>query len=110
MILAIIAAVLAYRKAKENGRNGILWALAAVATFIGTQLLVSLGLGMLIGLGQVMWGWGDDVYTTYEWPVTLVAIVASFVATLLLLRYIDSSPEPDTYVQAPPPPPTFGNQ
>lgn len=81
MILAIITAWLAYKKAKENGRSGILWAIAGGATFIGTQLAVSLAFGIVLGVGVELWGWSETVYDSYGIPIGLAAIVASFAAS-----------------------------
>lgn len=109
MLLAILTAILAYRKAKETGRNAPLWAIAGAAVYIGTQLLVSLAIGMFIGLGQVMWGWPDTMYDTYELAVTIIAIAASLFASWILIRFIGrASRSEETAFQPPPPPPTFG--
>ena len=108
MLLAIITAWLAYKKANENGRNGILWAVIGAAVFIGTQLVVAVGFGLFLGLGQGLWGWPDSMYEDYTWPITIVAIVASFGASWLLLKYLDRVPESDSFPE-PPPPPSFGD-
>ena len=108
MLLAILTAILAYRKAKETGRNAPLWAVAGAAVYIGTQLLVSLGIGMFLGLGQVMWGWSDTIYDSYELAVTIIAIAASLFASWILIRLISRIPKSEAPFQPPPPPPTFG--
>ena len=110
MIFAIVAAVLAYRRANETGRNGLLWAALGAGVFIGAQLIVSVGAGILLGLGVAFLGWSETIFddTMYVGPVTVVAIAASILATWLLLRYlstpIDQGPEGSP---APPPPPSF---
>lgn len=110
MILAIITAILAYRKAKENGRNAVLWAIAGAGVFIGTQLLISMAIGVGLGLAQVMWDWPDTIYETYDLPVRILAIICSFLASWLLLRSIERKPVHDAGLPTPPPPPTFGAQ
>ena len=105
MILAILTAILAYRKAKETGRNAPLWAIAGAVVYIGTQLVVSIGIGLLLGLGQILWGWPDTVYETYEIFVTIVAIAASLLASWILLRFMDRRPASESTFQDPPPPP-----
>ena len=108
MILAIITAVLAYRKAKETGRNPALWAILGAAVYIGTQLVVSVGIGLLIGMGQIIWEWPDTVYATYEILVTIVAIAASLLASWILLRFMDRRTATEsTFQEPPPPPPSF---
>lgn len=107
MIFAIVAAWLAYRKAKDTGRNAIKWAFIAVAVFVGTQLIVGLGVGIMLGFGMALFGWSQEITEgVYTIPVTLVAIFASFGTTWLLLRYLDKTPEEETFV-TPPPPPNF---
>ena len=111
MIFAIVAAVLAYRRANENGRNGWLWAFIAAAVFVGTQLVISLGAGVVMGLGVALFGWSEAIFddTLYVGPITVLSIGASIGATWLLLRYLDRPAVPDASdLPPPPPPPTFG--
>ena len=107
MIFAIIAAIVAYRRAKDNGRNGWLWAFIAAAVFIGTQLIVSVGAGLIMGLGVGFMGWSETIFddTLYVGPVTVVAIGASILSTWLLLRYLERPIIEDHQVDIPPPPP-----
>ncbi|HEX6125025.1 MAG TPA: hypothetical protein VFZ23_06575 [Pyrinomonadaceae bacterium] len=110
MIFAIVAAILAYKKASQNGRNGWLWALAAAGVFIGAQLVVSTGAGFMMGIGVALFGWSESIFddTLYVGPITVVAVGASILATWLLLRHLDKPiAEPDNSFE-PPPPPSFG--
>ena len=111
MIFAIVAAVLAYRTANENGRNGLLWAVIAAALFIGSQLVVTFGIGILIGVGVEIFGWSEAVYEeTMVWgPITVVAIGVSILTTWLLLRYLSRPATVEVDNSPPPPPPTFGD-
>ena len=61
MILAIIFAYFGYKKANESGRNGILWAVIALAAFIGTQMITGLLLGIGIGIGIAVFGWSESI-------------------------------------------------
>ena len=106
MILAILFAWFGYKKASATGRNGILWAVIAGGTFIGTQLIVSLAMGILLGLILGMNGGTDKDIDIYSIPITIVAIVASIISVYLVLRYLDKVPEDNTYI-SPPPPPKF---
>jgi hypothetical protein len=112
MIFAIVVAILAYRKAKENGRSGLLWAALGAAVFVGTQLIVSVGAGMIMGLGVEFLGWSESMFddTLYIGPMTVVAIGASIFTSWLLLRYLDKAPgqgASDHPHSPPPPPPVF---
>ena len=106
MIFAIISAWLAYKKAKAANRNAILWAIIAAATFIGTQLIIQFGFGILLGLGINFLGWSESILDTYSIPITILAVIVSFGSTWLVLRYLDKIPEDEVFVQ-PPPPPNF---
>lgn len=107
MIFAIITAWLAYKRAKENGRSGVLWAIAGAATFIGTQLLVYMAVGIILGLGVAVRGWSETLYDDFAVPIAIIAIIASFGASWLLLRYLDKPSAEENFV--PPPPPDFGS-
>lgn len=103
MLLAIVAAVLAYRKANDTGRNGILWAFIAVAVFIGTQLIVGLALGMALGVFLIATERPESDFDKFAIVLNIVAIVLSFVATWGLLKYLDKSPQPNDFMPPPPP-------
>ncbi len=107
MIFAIVAAIVAYRRARDSGRNGWLWAAAAAAVFILTQWVVAVGAGVLIGIGIAMFGWSESIFdsTMYVGPVTVVAIGASILTTWLLLRYLDKPLAEEQPFDMPPPPP-----
>lgn len=106
MIFAIISAWLAYKRAKATGRNAILWAFIAAAVFIGTQLVIQFGLGVLLGLGVEILSWSEQTLNIYAILITIFAIIASFGTTWLVLRYLDKVPGAETF-SSPPPPPEF---
>jgi hypothetical protein len=107
MLLAIISAVLAYRKANDAGRNGILWAFIAAATFIGTQFITYLFLAFGVGLYLGMTGGSETDFEKFDILFRIVAIVVSFVSTWLVLKFLDRVPEPDNFTAPPPPPDRF---
>jgi uncharacterized membrane protein YhhN len=110
MIFAFITAWLAYKKAKETERNSpILWAFAGAGVFIGTQLLVTFGIGILVGLGIAFWNWSETLYDDLTIPITVFAVVLSFVASWLFLKYLDRVPQQISFTE-PPPPPDFGGR
>jgi len=106
MVLAILAAWFGYKKAKETGRNGILWAFICAGTFIGTQLLCTLVIGTFIGIGIAFFGWSEKIYDDYSPLITVICIIASIGSLFLLFRHLDKIPEEEIAV-SPPPPPTF---
>jgi len=109
MILAILAIWFGYKKARDTGRNGVLWGAICGATFIGVQFLVSIGMGILIALGVEFWGWKETLYDDLTWVISLVAIGASIVALIILFKFLDQFPEEPIVNEPPPPPPTFND-
>ncbi len=106
MILAILAIWFGYRKARDTGRNPFLWAAICGGTFIGVQLLVGFGIGVILGVGVEAFGWSETVYEDYNWVYTICAMAASILSVYLLFRYLDRIPAEEPTIQ-PPPPPTF---
>jgi flagellar biosynthesis protein FliQ len=114
MIFAIVAAILAYRKASGAGRRGWPWTLAAAGVFVGTQWIVWIIAVLLMGLGIAFFDWRASIIeeTVFVGPITVVAIGASVFTTWLLFRYLDrplfENHSGELYPQHPPPP-TFGS-
>ncbi len=107
MLLVILAIWFGYKKARDTGRNPFLWAAICGGTFIGVQLLVGIGFGVIIALGIELWGWSDGLYDKLSWAISLVAVVISVAALYLLFRFLDRVPKEESNVAPPPPPPTF---
>lgn len=105
MIFALITAWLAYKRAVQNGRNGILWALAGAGVFIGTQLAVTFAIGIFLGIGMGLFDWSESIFDDYSFLISAVGVVASFISSWLLLRYLDKVP--DEGFEKPPAPPQF---
>ena len=108
MLLAILAVWFGYKKARDTGRNAILWGILCGGAFIGIQLLMGIGIGMIMALGVELWGWSESIFTDYELAVSVIAWVPGIVTLWLLFRYLDRVPEAPAAIEPPPPPPTFG--
>ena len=106
MLFAILAAWFGYKRAKQTGRNGFLWGFIAAGVFIGTQLLIALGIGILLAFGVEIWGWSETVYDDYNAVVTVISIVTSFISLFFVFRYLDKVSEQPS-INEPPSPPTF---
>lgn len=109
MIFIILAIWYGYKKARSTGRNPWLWAAISGGVFLGTQLLVGIGFGFLIGIGEELWGWDESALNKYALLPNIAAIFLSFAALLSVFRYLDKIPD-DPPVFDPPPPPTFSGQ
>jgi len=107
MLLAILAVWFGYKKARDTGRNAILWAVICGGAFIGIQLLVGLGIGVVMGIGIAAWGWSPKIFDDYSILISIVSWVPAIVTLLLIFRYLDRVPDEPVLTQ-PPPPPTFG--
>lgn len=104
MILAILFAYLGYKRANNNGRNGILWALISAGAFIGTQLIVGLSIGVAMGFGIEVFGWSESIFTDYEILYTIITIVISFGAGFIALKFADRPLAEEEIINNPPPP------
>ena len=107
MILAIVIAYIAYKRADAGGRNGILWAFVGVIVFIGTQLMVSIAAGTAIGVMNSASGDDDRSFDDYSLPIQILAIALGVAVSWLLLRYLDRPPADAQSSRLPPPPPSF---
>ena len=106
MLLAILAVWYGYKKAKDTGRNPVMWAIICGASFIGVQLLVGLAAGMFLGVGIALWGWDENVFEKNEIWINLASIAVSIVTLVILFKILDRVPEQQSNI-APPPPPSF---
>lgn len=109
MILFVLAAFFAYKKAQSTGRSGILWALITAGVYIATQLILALGIGLGFGIGVELFGWSETIYEDWNLLVTAICIVGSFGSVWLIFRHLDKLPPEETFA-APPPPPSFDEQ
>ena len=107
MILAILFAYLGYKRANDAGRNGILWAFIAAGVFIGTQVIVGLSIGIVMGFGIEFFGWSESIFSDYEILYTIIAIVISCATGFLTLKLADRPLVENNIVNEPPPPTEF---
>ncbi len=114
MILAIIFAWMGYKKANENGRNGLFWGALATIAFIGTQLIVSACIGLISGIILLAQGnseaemnqfFDGGIFTVV---VYLAAIGLSIGAGMIVLYFANKPIDTENYNTPPPPPTSFG--
>ena len=103
MLLAIIFIWQGYKKGRDSGRNGILWGAICGASFIGIQLLVGLGIGILAGIGVAAWGWSPKILDDYWILISIISWIPAIITVLIIFKYLGRIP--DTPVETPPPPP-----
>ena len=79
--------------AKERGRSGIVWTLAAIGALLGGEFLVLLTWLAIYTLGAIAWGWSPDVEkqpATYF--VYILALLGGLTCADLVRRYLISKP------------------
>jgi len=108
MILAILFAVLGYRRADETGRNKILWAILMVVIFLASQAVAGLIIGVLVGIGIAAFGWSDNIFNDYYWQIAIVGVAISVGVCSLVLYLLGQSQVTDDVDEAPPAPSEFG--
>ncbi|MCW5961319.1 MAG: hypothetical protein KIS76_14235 [Pyrinomonadaceae bacterium] len=111
-IIIIIAAVTAYSTAKQYERNAALWAGLVVLVGIGVQWILPIIGVVAVGLIMLASGYSEtDFQQAILGPATIISVVClilSVVAMLLILKYLSSGPVADSD-SAPPKPPEFFN-
>ncbi|MFN0277704.1 MAG: hypothetical protein ACKVRN_03785 [Pyrinomonadaceae bacterium] len=90
MILILLAIWFGFKKARDTGRNPWLWAAISGGVFLVTQFLAGLVFGVLIVIGQQIWGWSEDEFNNFYLPLANIpAIILSIVALWLVFRFLD---------------------
>ena len=107
MLLAILAFWWGYKKGRDSGRNAILWSVICGGTFIGIQLAVGLGVGILIGVGTQVWGWDANALDKFSILISIASVIPAVIVLMIMFKYLDRIPD-EPVMTAPPPPPKFG--
>lgn len=110
LIGVIVAAVFAYRTARDNGRNGPLWALATLGVGFLFQIVIPMIVGLVLAVIFLSSGGAtEQIQEKVETPAGIVGFISIFLSVVgiwLILRHVSKLP-----VQRPienvPPPPTF---
>jgi Na+/H+ antiporter NhaA len=107
VILAFVFAYLAYQKAIASERNGIKWAAIVAGAYIGIQICIQFGMGIIVGIYDVSTESNTVIFFETYWlvPIVISSGLSIFVAWLIL-RYLDKVPEEQLFTP-PPPPPNF---
>jgi MFS family permease len=108
----IVATIFISRTARENGRNGVLWAFIALAVGFGSQIVLPIIATIVIAIVYLATGTSQlELTEKIEDPAQMsfyVLWLLSFVFLFLVLRFV-ANPIPDKSerIDGPPPPPTF---
>lgn len=94
------------RLARERGRSALRWSLLGIASWIGAELLVFFGAGVLYAVGEVMLGWPAVIPAGFKALAYLLAL-GSALLTVTIVSRILMRVQKDEYLPGPPPPPEF---
>ena len=99
--------------ARERNRSAVKWSLLGIAAWIGGELLVGLGAGVVYGVGIIFLGWPEEMSAGANVLLYVAALAAAIGSFTLVRRYLQSK-SPDhldsgnrLLTPPPPPPPHF---
>ncbi len=92
--------------ARERNRSALAWSLIGMASWIGTELVVLFGFGIIYGMGMIFLGWPKNIPPLIRILVYIAAIAAAIGGFTLARRILIAKPRKD-YFPEPPPPPQF---
>ncbi|MDT4967330.1 MAG: hypothetical protein QOJ64_2067 [Acidobacteriota bacterium] len=88
--------------ARERNRSAVGWSLAAIAAWIGSELLVLFVYSVIYEIGVAQWGWSVEAPRGLLFLMYLFALCAAIMGPTVMRRILRSMP---TTEQLPPPPP-----
>lgn len=94
------------RLARERNRSALKWSLIGVGAWLGSELVVLFGGGLIYGAGSILLGWPEQVPAGLQLLLYVFALCAAIASVTLVRRYLRSRTD-EKDVPLPPPPPTF---
>lgn len=90
--------------ARERNRSVVGWTFAAIAAWIGAELMVGVCYSFIYEIGVRQWGWPEQESRGVLLLVYLVALGAAILGATIVRRVLRSIP---VNQPLPPPPPQF---
>ena len=90
--------------ARERNRSAVGWTLAAIAAWIGAELLVIFVYQVIYQIGVDQWGWPENEPRGLLFLIYLLALGAAIMGATIVRRVLRSIPATQPL---PPPPPQF---
>lgn len=88
----IICVVLAFKTARDYGRNPFLWAFITFCAGFGFQFVLPLVIGIVLGIIWMIGGAGpDEIQSKIQGPaffISLGTIALSIIAMLMILKFL----------------------
>ncbi|MEP6904318.1 MAG: hypothetical protein ABJA66_21555 [Actinomycetota bacterium] len=109
LAIIIVVTVFAYKTAKDYGRNAIGWALIAFAVGFGIQIILPIFIVIIIAVAMTVSGSRPEQIKEDipEITISLICLVLSVAAGMLILRYLSKIPEEQSFIPPPKPPENF---
>jgi hypothetical protein len=100
------------RLARERNRSAVVWSLLGIAAWIGSELIVMIGFGIVYGLGSIFLGWEPEMPAGLRLLSYVVALAAALggvtlVKHILYTKSAYPSESHPSFLTQPPPPPEF---
>ena len=97
------------RLARERNRSAAAWSLIGMGAWIGAEVAVMVGGGLLYGIGMILFGWSEDMPAGVRFLMYLLALGAAIGSVAIVSRILKSRSR-EKYEPLPPPPPTFSRE
>ena len=103
LIVPFIVTYIVYKNAKENGRNGAVWALINFVATFGIQF----AFGVALGISWILiLGWSEESLQNWSLLLNIVGVGLSLFVSYLIFRHVTRIPD-EVFRESPPPPPKF---
>lgn len=97
------------RLARERGRSAVRWSFLGIAAWLGAELAVMFGAGIVYGLGEALLDWPEPIAPGFKVFSYLLALVAALISTTIFSRILMRIPVAES-LASPPPPPEFSGE
>jgi hypothetical protein len=111
LAVIIVASILVYKTARDNGRNGVLWTFLLVALGLTMQYVVptvatfAIAFYYMFTATRMPQSMMIEEIEWYAWIFTFTGLALSFFCIWAIMRYVSRLPEDEPAGSAPPPPP-----
>ena len=97
------------RLARERNRSAWRWSLLGIGAWIGAEVIVTFGAGVLYALGAITLGWPFPIPLGVKLVVYVLALIAALLSVTMISRFLTGQPKPESFI-SPPPPPDFHSE
>ena len=91
--------------ARERQRSPVAWSLIAIAAWLGSEIVVAVGVGMAFGIAGLFVEMPEELPVGLQLVGYVFALAAAILSFFVVKKILTARPIPQ--VAPPPPPPTF---